>query len=331
MARLPETDPLAQGLKELLGPEAFLRASAGGVSWQPLPSSRQVWRFTFPEGKHVVVGKFFSSFPPGTVADQSLDREYHNYLQAPALGLNHGAGVIPRLLGRLPELRLGLVLEAVPGPDLYQLLAPAAAGDDGEALYQGLESLAQLLAFFHARPVPDTPVDAAPALAYLDKLTRQLTAAGLLEAGEVAALAGERQAWAARFEDFPDHEVLVHGDATPTNFLFPAGRAVALDLERLRVADRLWDLSWVAGEIKHAYGWRSRNPGAAEGPIGFFLRAYLQAQPGDAALARRVYGLNPFYMALAELRIARNAYLSPEYRRELVAEARRCLAGGRRL
>jgi hypothetical protein len=106
---------------------------------------------------------------------------------------------------------------------------------------------------------------------------------------------------------------------------------VALDLERLRVADRLWDLSWVAGELKHACGWRSRNPGAAEGPIGFFLRAYLHTLPGEPALARRVYGLNPFYMALAELRIARNGYLSPEHRRELVAEARRCLAWGRRL
>jgi len=36
-------------------------------------------------------------------------------------------------------------------------------------------------------------------------------------------------------------------------------------------------------------------------------------------------------MALAELRIARNLYLGWDYRRELVAEARRCLAGGRKL
>jgi hypothetical protein len=36
-------------------------------------------------------------------------------------------------------------------------------------------------------------------------------------------------------------------------------------------------------------------------------------------------------MALAEMRIARNAYLSWDYRRQLLAEARRCLAAGRRL
>ena len=35
-------------------------------------------------------------------------------------------------------------------------------------------------------------------------------------------------------------------------------------------------------------------------------------------------------MALAELRIARNPYLTRDYRRALVAEARRCLGFGRR-
>ena len=123
--------------------------------------------------------------------------------------------------------------------------------------------------------------------------------------------------------------MLVHGDATPTNFLFPDGQAVALDLERLRMADRLWDLSWLAGELKHAWSWRTGKATAAEAAIGHFFRAYLAALPGDPHLAERLFLLNPFYMALAELRIARNLYLTRDYRRELVAEARRCLAGGR--
>ena len=57
---------------------------------------------------------------------------------------------------------------------------------------------------------------------------------------------------------------------------------------------------------------------------------YLAATGLDPALTRRLFSLNPFYMALAELRIARNLYLTRDYRRELVAEARRCLAHGRR-
>jgi len=67
----------------------------------------------------------------------------------------------------------------------------------------------------------------------------------------------------------------------------------------------------------------------AEPAIGHFFAAYLEALPANAALRRRIFILNPFYMALAELRIARNDYLPWEHRRALVAEAGRCLAGGR--
>ena len=116
--------------------------------------------------------------------------------------------------------------------------------------------------------------------------------------------------------------MLVHGDATPTNFLFPDGRAVALDLEKLRVGDRLWDLSWVAGELKHAWGWRTSKLGRGRSSHRTFLPGVSGGHAGDPALARRLYSLNPFYMALAELRIARNLYLTMDYRRELVAEAR---------
>jgi aminoglycoside phosphotransferase (APT) family kinase protein len=158
----------------------------------------------------------------------------------------------------------------------------------------------------------------------------QLEAADLLTREDCRALAWERAAWEARLQGFPDREVLIHGDATPTNFLFPNGRAVALDLERLRNGDRLWDLSWVAGELKHAWGWRARDLDGSEGAVRHFFRTYITAMDLDPPLTHRVYGLNPFYMALAELRIARNLYLTRDYRRELVAEARRCLSHGRR-
>ena len=125
--------------------------------------------------------------------------------------------------------------------------------------------------------------------------------------------------------------MLIHGDATPTNFLFPDGGAVALDLERLRVGDRLWDLSWVAGELKHAWGWRTANFPGAEAAIRHFFRMYMDGTGLDPASAHRLFRLNPFYMALTELRIARNLDLTSDYCRDLVAEAKRCLAHGRRL
>ena len=321
-------DPLALAVAGLMGPEAFHRPPAGEVSLEPLPSSRAVYRLTFAQGKYPVVGKFFAAYPPRTALDQGLVREYDNYLRTPALGLRDGS--VPRLLGSRPEVGLGLLLEAVPGPDLDHFLARAARGDAGP-LERALARLAELLAFFHSRPRPESPVLSEPALVYLKKLLRQLGEMGLLSPEEGGALAEEGRIWQERLAASPDRQVLVHGDATPTNFLFPDGRAVALDLERLRVGDRLWDLSWVAGELKHAWGWRAHDFLPAEDAIRHFLRAYLEAVAAEPATARRVYHLNPFYMALAELRIARNAYLAWDYRRELVAEARRCLTWGRRL
>jgi aminoglycoside phosphotransferase len=331
MNRLADADPLARALRRLVGAEAGFRPPAGEVRVEALPSSRQVRRFTFPAGGYAVVGKFFSAYPPQASADLSLAREYDHYLRLPALGLGNGRGLTPRLLGRWPEMSLGLLLEALPGPDLDHLLLRASVHGDPAPLFEALEKLAHLLAFFHSRPVPAHPVAPEPALAYLDKVIAQLLEAGLLTGQDCQALARERDAWETRFQDFSDRQVLIHGDATPTNFLFPNGRAVALDLERFRAGDRLWDLSWVAGELKHAWGWRRADFSGSEAAIRHFFRMYLTAAGLDPALTRRLFSLNPFYMALSELRIARNLYLTRDYRRELVAEARRCLAHGRRL
>ncbi|RJR32635.1 MAG: hypothetical protein C4567_18345 [Deltaproteobacteria bacterium] len=329
MNRLNRDHPLNQALRDLLpGDFPWPRAE---VLLEPLPSSRQVARLTTGNGEVAVVGKFFCAYPPATDKDRSLDGEYGNYLRAEVLGLTQGAGLIPRLLGRSPQARLGLVVEAVSGPDLDQALALACRRGENDQLFCRLEKLAGLLAVFHTRPLPEQPVSPQPALDYLAKLRRQLRGLSLLTAEDEQVLQEEAAAWAGRLARFPDHLVLAHGDATPTNFLFPDGRVVALDLERLRYADRLWDLSWVAGEMKHAWGWRTGHPEGAESAIGHFFASYLRALPADAALTRRIFTLNPFYMALAELRIARNDYLSRHYRLALVAEARRCLAGGRSL
>ena len=241
------------------------------------------------------MGKFFTAYPPAIPPDHGLAQEYDNYLQAAALGLNNGH--IPRLLGRRPELCLGLLLEAIPGPDLDSLLKNACRQDELAPLFQGLVSLAELLAFFHSRPVPEAPVSGLEAFGYLDKLGLQLKSQGLLTPSDEAALAAERAAWESRLAQFPDHQVLVHGDATPTNFLFPdhdgrggpPHRAVALDLERLRPADRLWDLSWVAGELKHAWVWRTGRAEGAEGAIGHFFGAYLAALPAAARSGGRAW------------------------------------------
>jgi len=319
---------LEQALREYLPPDFGGGWGTDGFQAEPLPSSRPVFRLSFSGALRSAVGKFFTGCPPATSQDRSLAREYQNYLWLADQGREPLNGSLPRLLGQLPEQGLGVLLEAVSGPDLDHFLAQAALGGQMEALCRRLDKLAGLLTRFHQTSAPGTLTSPDPARRYFNKLCFQLTNLGLFSADEQGALMEARDAWEPQLVKFPDRTVLVHGDATPTNFLFPDGRAVAVDLERLRYTDRLWDVSWVAGELKHAWGWRTGDLAGAEPAIRHFFRAYLDHLRAAPYVVDRVYRLNPFYMALAELRIARNEYLPWDYRRELVGEAMRCLGGG---
>jgi Ser/Thr protein kinase RdoA (MazF antagonist) len=301
--------------------------SAGAVTLETLRASRPVCRFVFGKDGRALVGKFFINPWPSGPKDRGLLKEYQVYRKALALGLT--GGVIPRLVGRLPEARLGLLLEAVPGYDLDHYLHNAVHHGGLTECFARLQRLAELLAFFHTRPLTRRAVTFAAALTYFQKLVGQLESQGLLSVSEKNFLEEESRAWSQIFGRYDDHQVLLHGDATPTNFLFPDGRAVALDLERLRAGDRLFDLSWVAGELCHAWGFRGLDFRASEPAIRLFFRAYLEALPKGPPAAERIFALNPFYMALAELRIARNDYLSWDYRRALLKEACQCLTYGR--
>ena len=51
-----------------------------------------------------------------------------------------------------------------------------------------------------------------------------------------------------------DQQVWLHGDATPANFLFGHGMDVAaIDLERMKRGDRMFDVGRIAGELQHSF------------------------------------------------------------------------------
>ncbi|MEJ5328621.1 MAG: phosphotransferase [Desulfobaccales bacterium] len=323
MTLLPPDHPLTRHCRRVLG--------AGGISLPRellvarLPGSRPVFRFSAIDGTPLLVGKFFATVPPDTAQDRALAAEWQHYREAPRSGCPGGR--LPRAWEPAPELKLGLLLEYVPGPTLDDFLARSRDSVAASAaLHERLERLARLLSWFHTWPVPPAPTSPLPAFLYLEKLRGQLLEHGLLDLAGSRFLEEAPTAWEKQFAAWPDRQVLLHGDATPTNFLFPDGRAVAVDLERLRLGDRLFDLGWVAGELRHAFAWRFRDPAAAGPFITAFVRAYREAVAGDAAFMERLECLTPFYMALALWRIARNTYLAWEYRRFLVEEGLSLLA-----
>jgi aminoglycoside phosphotransferase len=123
-----------------------------------------------------------------------------------------------------------------------------------------------------------------------------------------------------------DQQVLLHGDATPANFLFGHGMDVAaIDLERMKRGDRMFDVGRVAGEIQHAFMLTTGSRRRAEPFIGHFLWEYSCHFPDRQRTFESITARLPYYMGLNLLRIARNDYIGQEYGGRLIGQAKKLL------
>jgi hypothetical protein len=99
----------------------------------------------------------------------------------------------------------------------------------------------------------------------------------------------------------------------------------AIDLERMKRGDRMFDVGRVAGELQHAFMAATGDSRRAEPFIGHFLWEYCCHFPDRHSAFASITSRLPFYMALNLLRVARNDYISPEYAAKLVRKAKRLL------
>ena len=129
-----------------------------------------------------------------------------------------------------------------------------------------------------------------------------------------------RQHWAQNAAMWADIQVLTHGDATPSNFLFTSHRRI-IDLERMDYRDRAYDVGMVAGELKHHFMLMTGESQCAGPFIGNFLWEYACHFPNREQTFQAIVHRQPFYMGLTLLRIARNSWLDWHYARRLVREA----------
>lgn len=93
----------------------------------------------------------------------------------------------------------------------------------------------------------------------------------------------------------------------------------------MQYSDRVYDIGMLTAELKHHFAWRILQAYAAEPFIGHFLKSYCESFVDNESAFKSVAFRNRFYMALGELRIARNDWLAWEHRKRLADEALRCL------
>ncbi len=275
------------------------------------------------------LAKFYAAKTP-TSAERHAERELAANRTVLAAGLDDRTRRACRVFG---AWRGVLFLEYVDGLTLDDLIA--IRRDRPGSLGPALDAAAGPLATLHANGpragdgvVGGTGLPTRVALAEARGFVDDLARSSVL-AGEEAIAGGLRRAldvWSRRGSLTDFGATLIHGDATTTNFVFPATtEVVAIDWERLALGDPADDLGRLAAEV--AAGIRSHGgpAGEAEAAVGRILASYgTIPAPGriDEAFAERFR----FHRAASTLRIARNGWLPQTDRLRLVAQASALLA-----
>ena len=327
LGHLPEHDPLYSYLKHVIQPQltGFLPHPTYRVF--RLNASNAVYLYEERRLGSRMIGKFFLvGDRDHETARRKLDREEHNLLLLRGYGLDRPPHYIAKPLGRNDDLSKLLLIEFCQGELLSDIIRRAISERNNGLLFDKLTALAWFLADFHHRSAEPQGVDFTAGCVYFDMIIERLLADGIIGWPEVDELRFLRDRWREQPKMWQDWRVLAHGDATPENFLFGDGASViSFDLERLRWADRVFDTGRIAGELAHFFLESLNDCQAAEPFIGHFLWEYACHFPDRERTFIETTRRVPFYMGITLLRIARNHWLSDDYRRRLVRRGKRCL------
>lgn len=180
---------------------------------------------------------------------------------------DHWVPMQPSTASWLEEYCRGATLDTFINAAIYQ--------DRNQQLFTKLTALAYFLATLHNRTANGHGVDFTEDCAYLDRLVNKLESEEIIRVWDAEELYWLRDLWRQKPRVWEDRQVLAYGDATPSNFLFGDDlNVIAIDLERTKRADRVFDLGRIAGELQHSYMQATGNKYAAEPFISHFLWEY---------------------------------------------------------
>jgi Phosphotransferase enzyme family len=293
-----------------------------------LPASNHVYAYEERNSHARIIGKFFGgvSRMSSASARDRMEREYSNLNYLRRIGFAGYPHYVPRPLGRNADLNNVLVEEYCWGTPLADFIIGAIRQNERDALFQKLGALAYFLATLHNRTAGESQVDFNKDCKYFDLILQHLEGNGRLGADEMREFHRLREYWQAKSGMWEDRQVVAHNDVTPANILFGGCPwVIVIDLERMRLGDRVLDLGRVVGELQYYFLRHAGNRWLAEPFIGHFLWEYACHFPDRDAAFRSITGRIPFYAGVTLLRIARNLWLAKHYSRQLIDEAKKML------
>jgi aminoglycoside phosphotransferase (APT) family kinase protein len=295
-------------------------------------SSGRVYKYTEEKSRVAIIGKFFNLSDRKPERVHRIKGEFDNLQKARSYGFDAFPHYVVRPIGKNEKVGLAVVEEFVVGKNLDYYLKRAIYDGDYSSLKERLSSLASFLYALHTATKTGGSDDLDFVSGYFRKVLDKLQFQNVISDSEGKVYLGLMDRWLEKILIYKVRNAIVHGDATPTNFIFTKdGGVAAIDLERMKNCDMAFDFGMVCGELKHAFLWRTGNAYAAEPFISQFLKKYSGHFRDKKKAFVEITLKNPFYMALTELRIARNSYLEWNYRKGLVHEARKCLKHGLKL
>ena len=315
-------DPLHAYLSQQVLPQMGATAQTADFRVFCLKETK-VYRYEERHTGTQVVGKFFVNGRHQGSGPERMWQEFENLQLLRGYGLAAHPHHVVRPLGTNGSLNGVLVEEYCGDAPLSTFINGAIHQGRQPQLFAKLTALAYFLATLHNRTANGHNVDFTQDCAYLDRLVQKLQSNHTIGTWDVDELHWLRDLWRDKPRMWEDRQVFVHGDATPSNFLFGKGLSVmAIDLERMRRADRAFDLGRIAGELQHAFLQATQNKYVAEPFIGHFLWEYACHFPDRDRTFQAITSRIPFQMALTLLRIARNSWVHATHRQRLVAEAK---------
>ena len=328
LGRLSQHDPLHGYLQYDIQPQISGDSNHSTYRVFKLNASNDVYMYEDRNSGSKVIGKFFLSARKNNAvkAASLLTREFDNLCMMRDFGQTGYPHHVVKPLGRNYSMNALLVTEYCEGELLSEAILEAIRTGEHANLYHKLTALAYFLASFHNRTATGKGVEFHEECDYMDRLVIKLFENHTIGRGDARELYWLRDQWRNQPRMWEDQKVLVHGDATPENFRFGVGlKVMAFDLERTKLADRVFDTGRIAGELKHFFMRATGNKDAAEPFIGHFLWEYACHFPNRDSAFQSITGRTPFYMGTTLLRIARNSWVAPEHRHRLIHEAKECL------
>jgi aminoglycoside phosphotransferase (APT) family kinase protein len=328
LGHLSQQDPLNEYLHNDILSQLGVNGGPPDFRVHSIPASNHVYLYEDRRSRTRLVGKFFGSISHRSHESSFLrmEREFNNLHYLRSIGFAGYPHYVARPFGYNSSLDCVLVEEFCYGTSLNDYIIRAIHKGERESLFQKLTALAHFLATLHNRTAFPDRVDFNRDCIYFDRIMGQLRDWGHMGWDEAQEFYALKDQWHEKGCMWEDNQVLVHGDVTPTNVLFGDGLwVIAIDLERMKRADRVFDIGRVAGEIKHFFMQHTGHHLLAEPFIGHFLWEYACHFPDRdrafASITRRI----PFHMGLTLLRIARNSWIDGNYRRQLLDEANKTL------